>query len=201
MLARLTATHQSNAFLNIHSHGETVTVDFHEDGIHGHCHSWTQRSGCGIMARCRPSAEHSPAIPAGLPLGFIGYSVVGNPSSSAYCTGTRCWFCIDCKTSRLLNTIRPTGNDDKAQQTVTTWLTLTLTTTLCASNTLRLSRNINNERYWNNYTSNTDHVMLAAFQLQWTDCMFASAVNFVEKSKVCLVPSWRCKINKPVRCL
>jgi len=105
--ARLTPTHQSNAFLNIHSHGDTVTVDFHKGGVHGHCHIWTQRSGCGIMARCRPSAEHRPAMPAGLPLGFIGYSVVGNPVSSVYCTGTRCWFWMDSKTSRLLKTTRP----------------------------------------------------------------------------------------------
>jgi hypothetical protein len=29
-------------------------------------------SGCGIRARCLPSAEHSAAIPAGDPFGFMG---------------------------------------------------------------------------------------------------------------------------------
>lgn len=59
----LFAMHQSNAFWNILSHGEVWTVSFQIWGIHGHCHIWKQRSGCGIMARWRPSGEHRAAAP------------------------------------------------------------------------------------------------------------------------------------------
>jgi len=104
---RSALTHQSYAFLNIHSQGDTVTFDFQDGGTHGHCHICTQRSGCGIMARCRPSAEHRPAMPAALPLGLSGYSVVGDPPSSTYCIATSCRFCNDSNTDPLLKTTRP----------------------------------------------------------------------------------------------
>jgi len=51
------------AFWNRRSHG-AVALAFHASGVHGHCHGKKQRSGCGIMARCRPSGEQSAAMPA-----------------------------------------------------------------------------------------------------------------------------------------
>jgi hypothetical protein len=56
-------THQLKAFSKKRNHGDTVYLLCQLAGIHGHCHSCVQRSGCGIMARWRPSSEHIPATP------------------------------------------------------------------------------------------------------------------------------------------
>eukprot|EP00966_Prymnesium_polylepis_P038845 901766-Prymnesium_polylepis.1 len=40
------------------------------------CHLRKQRSGCGIIARWRPSAEQRAAMPSGEPLGLCGYASV-----------------------------------------------------------------------------------------------------------------------------
>jgi hypothetical protein len=91
----------------MHNHGE-VSIDCRQSvGIHGHCHVKTHLSGCGIMAKCRPSAEHRAAIPSTLPLGFNGYSVVGRPRSSAYRNGTSWSMRNAWRTSLFLNTTRP----------------------------------------------------------------------------------------------
>ncbi|KAF3835028.1 hypothetical protein F7725_027586 [Dissostichus mawsoni] len=65
------------AFLNMRSHGEGVREGLKSLGAQGHCHPRVQRSGWGIMARCLPSLEQSPATPRGEPFGFRGYSSVG----------------------------------------------------------------------------------------------------------------------------
>lgn len=69
--------HQAAAFLNMRSQGEGLRAGLKSLGAHGHCQPRVQRSGWGIMARCLPSLEHSPAMPCGEPLGFRGYSSVG----------------------------------------------------------------------------------------------------------------------------
>lgn len=52
----------------------------------------TVRSGCGMIARTRPSALRTPAIPSGLPLGLKGYFIVGlRVALSTYCTGASPW--------------------------------------------------------------------------------------------------------------
>ena len=60
----------------------------HAGGRCGHAHSECSRSGCGIMARWRPSGLHRPAMPCGEPLGLAGYAAVGAPLSSTYCSAT-----------------------------------------------------------------------------------------------------------------
>ena len=53
-------------------------------GNQGFCHMRKQRSGWGMIAKCRPFGEHSAAIPAGDPFGFWGYVSVGVPEASQY---------------------------------------------------------------------------------------------------------------------
>ena len=65
-------SHHSRAFWNIRSHGDTGSSRRHLGGIQFHCHFRKVRSGCGIIARWRPSGEHRPAMPAGDPLGLNG---------------------------------------------------------------------------------------------------------------------------------
>lgn len=43
-----------------------------------------QRSGCGMIARWRPFAEVSAAMPSGEPLGLKGYTSVASPEASVY---------------------------------------------------------------------------------------------------------------------
>ena len=65
-------SHHSRAFWNILSQGEAARDLFRSSGIQPHCQVSTERSGCGIMARWRPSGEQRPAMPAGEPLGLKG---------------------------------------------------------------------------------------------------------------------------------
>ena len=50
----------------------------------GSCHVRKQRSGWGMSARWRPSAEVRAAMPSGEPLGLKGYASVALPNASAY---------------------------------------------------------------------------------------------------------------------
>lgn len=78
-------SHHSRAFWNSRSHGPGPLASRpRSEGNQGFCHIRKQRSGCGIMARWRPSGEHSAAMPSGEPLGLKGYCVVGEPSLSQY---------------------------------------------------------------------------------------------------------------------
>ncbi len=43
-----------------------------------------QRSGCGMIARWRPFADVSAAIPSGEPFGLKGYASVASPRASVY---------------------------------------------------------------------------------------------------------------------
>ena len=63
LLVDQTLVHQLYAFLNIFIQGDVCTVSFQSWGIQGHCQVIKQRSGWGIMARWRPSAEQTAAIP------------------------------------------------------------------------------------------------------------------------------------------
>lgn len=57
--------HHSKALWNILIHGETVVIfDATFCEINGHCQGKTALSGCGIMAKCRPSSEQIPATPS-----------------------------------------------------------------------------------------------------------------------------------------
>ncbi|KAG7228951.1 hypothetical protein INR49_008729, partial [Caranx melampygus] len=67
--ADATSSHGTAAFLNIRSQGEGVRDGLKSLGAQGHCQPRVQRSGCGIMAKCLPSLEQTPAIPCGDPLG------------------------------------------------------------------------------------------------------------------------------------
>lgn len=81
-------SHHSRAFWNSRSQGPGPLASRpSSEGYHGFCHIRKQRSGCGIMARWRPSVEHSAAMPSGEPLGLKGYWVVGEPSLSQYLRG------------------------------------------------------------------------------------------------------------------
>ncbi|KAA8589290.1 hypothetical protein FQN60_012655 [Etheostoma spectabile] len=71
------ASQRAAAFLNMRSQGEGVREGLKSLGAQGVCQPRVQRSGWGIMARCLPSLEQSPAMPCGEPLGFRGYSSVG----------------------------------------------------------------------------------------------------------------------------
>ena len=51
---------------------------------HGFCHVMKQRSGCGMIARWRPLAAVSAAIPSGDPFGLNGYTSVASPKASVY---------------------------------------------------------------------------------------------------------------------
>jgi hypothetical protein len=65
-------------------------------------HVWgasAHRSGCGIMARWRPSSEQRAAMPLGDPLGLKGYTSVGRPSASAYRMGARPASSTRCRTA------------------------------------------------------------------------------------------------------
>ena len=81
-------SHHSLTFWNIRSHGP-ASIPFHNGGVHGCCHAVKQRSGWGIIARWRPSFEHSDVRPPAEPFGFIGYDSVGFPWSSTYARGAR----------------------------------------------------------------------------------------------------------------
>ncbi len=81
-------SHHSRAFWNSRSQGPGPLASRpSSEGYHGFCHIRKQRSGCGIIARWRPSVEHSAAMPSGDPLGLKGYWVVGEPSLSQYLQG------------------------------------------------------------------------------------------------------------------
>jgi hypothetical protein len=58
-------------------------------GAQGCCQPRKQRSGCGMMARCRPHGDVSAAMPAGEPLGLAGYASVAAPPASQYLTPPR----------------------------------------------------------------------------------------------------------------
>ncbi len=105
--------HHLKAFLNKVSHGELIlSSDFQFSGIHGHCQVSTHRSGWGIMAKCRPSWEHTAAIPWGLPFGLSGYTVVTSPLSSTYFSGDNFLEIVSSNVSCDLNVIRPAINFD-----------------------------------------------------------------------------------------
>mmetsp|Transcript_51047 Transcript_51047/g.169095 ORF Transcript_51047/g.169095 Transcript_51047/m.169095 type:complete len:253 (-) Transcript_51047:1663-2421(-) len=74
------------AFWKRRSHGADAFAS-HSGGAHGHCHLTKQRSGCGIMARWRPSGEQRAAMPSGEPLGLCGYSCVTSHASLMYRSG------------------------------------------------------------------------------------------------------------------
>mmetsp|Transcript_11691 Transcript_11691/g.50002 ORF Transcript_11691/g.50002 Transcript_11691/m.50002 type:complete len:236 (+) Transcript_11691:798-1505(+) len=79
---------QTRAFWNMRNHGPGPSADKPESaGNQGICHPKNARSGCGIIARCRPSFEHKPATPIGEPLGFRGYASVASPLESTYLMG------------------------------------------------------------------------------------------------------------------
>lgn len=99
--------HQAAAFLNMRSQGEGVRECLKSLGAQGHCQPKVQRSGWGIMARCLPSLEQSPAMPCGEPLGFRGYSSVGWPWSSRYRRGASPPEIIWSWAWELRNCIRP----------------------------------------------------------------------------------------------
>ena len=64
--------HHSKALSKRRAQGELPLAPA-PTGSHGICQTRVQRSGCGIIARWRPSAEHRPAIPA--PTGILFLSV------------------------------------------------------------------------------------------------------------------------------
>ena len=74
-------SHHARTFWNMRSHGPAAKP-FHDGGVHGCCHAVKQRSGWGIIARWRPSFEHSDVRPPAEPFGFNGYASVGVPWSS-----------------------------------------------------------------------------------------------------------------------
>ena len=51
---------------------QAVAAGVREGTHQGFCHVMKQRSGCGMIARWRPFAEVSAAIPSGEPLGLKG---------------------------------------------------------------------------------------------------------------------------------
>ena len=63
------------AFWKSLSHGPAA-MPSQPGGAHGNCHGRKQRSGCGIIARWRPSSEQSAAMPCTEPLGLWGYASV-----------------------------------------------------------------------------------------------------------------------------
>mmetsp|Transcript_10353 Transcript_10353/g.17364 ORF Transcript_10353/g.17364 Transcript_10353/m.17364 type:complete len:118 (+) Transcript_10353:180-533(+) len=69
--AHIVPLQKALAFWKRRSQG-AVLVLHQSGGIHGHCHGRKARSGCGIMARWRPSSEQSAAMPCGEPLGLCG---------------------------------------------------------------------------------------------------------------------------------
>merc|ERR1712086_64865 len=91
----LCLVHHSTAFWNIRIHGDTSPAASHLSamscGMYAHCQGRVARSGCGISAKCRPSAEQRPAIDIGDPFGQNGYSDETAPLSSAYWSATRFW--------------------------------------------------------------------------------------------------------------
>ena len=90
---RTVDSHHSRAFWNMRNHGDAFSAFFpsrrQSVGTHGHAHAWCVRSGCGMIARWRPSGVHRAAMPRGDPFGLNGYASVGATSSSTYCSGTR----------------------------------------------------------------------------------------------------------------
>mmetsp|Transcript_39813 Transcript_39813/g.71322 ORF Transcript_39813/g.71322 Transcript_39813/m.71322 type:complete len:217 (+) Transcript_39813:187-837(+) len=67
----------------------------------------TTRSGWGIMIVTRPSAAVTPAMPAGLPLGFNGYLVATEPSVITYCRATTWVFMAFWTSASDSNSARP----------------------------------------------------------------------------------------------
>ena len=64
-------SHHSLAFWNIFNQGEAGRF-CQPSGNQGHCQGRDTLSGCGIIARCRPSREQRAAVPKGEPLGLNG---------------------------------------------------------------------------------------------------------------------------------
>ncbi len=83
-------TRKSRAFWNRRSQGPGPSGAIPASaGAQGCCQPRKQRSGCGMMARCRPHGDVSAAMPAGEPLGLAGYASVAAPPASQYLTPPR----------------------------------------------------------------------------------------------------------------
>lgn len=62
LLSQSFVTHHVYALSKMRCHGEIVYSQL--EGFQGHCHICEHRSGCGIIAKCRPFAEQIPAMPS-----------------------------------------------------------------------------------------------------------------------------------------
>src|SRR2546423_7497079 len=77
------------ADLKICNHGpNSPQLSDSEAGYQLHASFIITRSGCGINAKTRPLGVTTPAIPRGLPFGFVGYRSAGSPLPSIYLTPT-----------------------------------------------------------------------------------------------------------------